>query len=91
MGSRSPLSGCMRFAALASCMSCRLQRDDAGSCLVGARVDFVLVQALALCNVGADRVSRPLTERVAGHAYMASHLACVKGEGKPFRCKLGED
>jgi hypothetical protein len=54
---------------------------DAGVCLVGARVDFVLVQALALCNVGADRVSRPLTERVAGHAYMASHLACVKGEG----------
>ena len=29
MGSRSPLSGCMRFAALASCMSCRLQRDGA--------------------------------------------------------------
>jgi hypothetical protein len=31
---------------------------DAGSCLVGARVDFVLVQALVLCNVGADKGRR---------------------------------
>ena len=28
---------------------------------------------------GADKGHRPLTEHVAGHAYMASHLACAKG------------
>jgi hypothetical protein len=81
------LSGCMRFAALASCMSCRLQRDGAlamqcgcGSLLGRRQGGLCVGSSPGSVQRGCRQGPLVHSPSVSQVMHMASHLACAKGE-----------